>query len=432
LYGDRVNFLAVYVREAHPTDGWRVPSNDRAGITIAQPKTAKERTDVAKTCCSSLSITIPMVVDEMDDRVGHAYSGMPDRLYLIDREGRIAYKGGRGPFGFKAGEMEQALVMLLLDQDKKAAKAQGRVPLLEDADAWKRLPPAVKPGDLPLPNWAKALADSLPRTTAAMLELDYLHRAQSPIDPILRGKMRWVTAHANRCAYGEAYAAADLRQIGVDEAAIKALAGDRAKLPEKEQAALDFAEKLTLAADTVTDEEVARLIKRYDDKQVVAMVLLLAYANFQDRLLLTLGVPVEEGGPLPPLAVYFDRSVEAPKPAPRKAPQDSPAKTAIPFKEADWEPIDFAKLQEQMDKQRQRQPRIRVPAWEDVLRGLPKEMQGRRPSRIKWSLVCMGYQPELTMAWLNTMGTFGDESKQDRAFEESLFWVVTRSLNCFY
>jgi hypothetical protein len=51
-----------------------------------------------------------------DDRVGNAYSGMPDRLYVIDRDGKVAYKGGRGPFGYKPGEMEQSLVMLLLDQ----------------------------------------------------------------------------------------------------------------------------------------------------------------------------------------------------------------------------------------------------------------------------------------------------------------------------
>ena len=79
---------------------------------------------MAKTCCDSLGITMPMVVDGMDDRVGHAYSGMPDRLYVLDRDGRVVYKGGRGPFGFKVGEMEQALVMLLLDTAKAPAKTQ--------------------------------------------------------------------------------------------------------------------------------------------------------------------------------------------------------------------------------------------------------------------------------------------------------------------
>lgn len=91
-------------------------SNDKAGISIPQPRDEGERRRVAEKCCASLEISMPLLVDEIDDRVGHAYSGMPDRLYVIDREGRIAYKGGRGPFGFKPGEMEQSLVMLLLEE----------------------------------------------------------------------------------------------------------------------------------------------------------------------------------------------------------------------------------------------------------------------------------------------------------------------------
>ena len=44
-----------------------------------------------------------------------------------------------------------------------------------------------------------------------MLELDHAQRTKSPLDPVLRAKMRWVIAHANRCAYSEAYALADLK-----------------------------------------------------------------------------------------------------------------------------------------------------------------------------------------------------------------------------
>ena len=108
-------FLAVYVREAHPTDGWRMTSNDRAGVAVAQPRPFEERTGVDAQCCTALKMTMPLLVDELDDRVGHAYSGTPDRLYIIDRDGKVAYKGGRGPFEFKPGEMEQSLLMLLLE-----------------------------------------------------------------------------------------------------------------------------------------------------------------------------------------------------------------------------------------------------------------------------------------------------------------------------
>jgi hypothetical protein len=58
-----------------------------------------------------------VVVDELDDRVGGTYSGMPARLYVVDHQGRIAYKSGRGPFGFKPWEMEQALIMACMEAE---------------------------------------------------------------------------------------------------------------------------------------------------------------------------------------------------------------------------------------------------------------------------------------------------------------------------
>ena len=65
---------------------------------------------------------MPVVVDDVSDEVGHAYSGMPARLYLIDLQGQVAYKSGRGPFGFKVGELEQALVMALLEKERMPVK----------------------------------------------------------------------------------------------------------------------------------------------------------------------------------------------------------------------------------------------------------------------------------------------------------------------
>jgi thiol-disulfide isomerase/thioredoxin len=118
-YRDRAHFLMIYVREAHPTDGWHMASNDRYGVTLPQPTTDAERLQVAQTCKRKLDFDMPFLVDTIGDRVGAAYSGMPSRLYVIAPDGTVAYKSGRGPFGFKPGEMEQALIMTLLDQDQK-------------------------------------------------------------------------------------------------------------------------------------------------------------------------------------------------------------------------------------------------------------------------------------------------------------------------
>jgi thiol-disulfide isomerase/thioredoxin len=115
-FKDDATFLAVYVREAHPTDGWKMESNTKAGVAVVQPKTYAERTAVAGQCYGLLKPTMPLLVDEIDDPAGSAYSGMPARLYVIDTKGKVAYKSGRGPFGFKTGEMEQALIMTLLNE----------------------------------------------------------------------------------------------------------------------------------------------------------------------------------------------------------------------------------------------------------------------------------------------------------------------------
>ncbi len=102
-------------------------SNQRVDINVAQPKTAAERTLAAVHCCDSLKMALLLLVDGIDDVVGREYSGFPDRLYLIDRDGRIAYKGGRGPFGYKPRELEQSLIMLLLDevQPKEPTTSEG-------------------------------------------------------------------------------------------------------------------------------------------------------------------------------------------------------------------------------------------------------------------------------------------------------------------
>lgn len=117
-YKNDVNFVMVYVREAHPTDGWKMESNTRVGVAVKQPTTLEERNAVAGQFCDRLKATMPFVVDEINDAVGHAYSGMPGRFYVIDRDGKVAYKSGRGPFGFRIGEMEQALIMALMEAAK--------------------------------------------------------------------------------------------------------------------------------------------------------------------------------------------------------------------------------------------------------------------------------------------------------------------------
>jgi hypothetical protein len=108
-FAGEVEFLLVYVREAHPEDGWVLEENREAGIRVADPRSDAER----ESCATRLASAMPVLVDDLDDRVARAYGGWPERLYLVDRNGRIAYQGGRGPFEFFPHELEQAIKRLL-------------------------------------------------------------------------------------------------------------------------------------------------------------------------------------------------------------------------------------------------------------------------------------------------------------------------------
>jgi hypothetical protein len=108
-YGEKVAFFVVYIKEAHPEDGWVVGRNRRAGLRVNDPTTDDERADLAETCALRMRLTIPVLVDRMDNAVASAYGGWPDRLYLIGQDGRIAFQGAEGPFGLKPAELETAI-----------------------------------------------------------------------------------------------------------------------------------------------------------------------------------------------------------------------------------------------------------------------------------------------------------------------------------
>jgi hypothetical protein len=77
-----------------------------------------------------------MVVDTIDDSVGARYSGMPGRLYLLDRDGKVAFKSGRGPYLFKPAELEQSLTLLLeRDAAAKPPRNQASPPSNARADS---------------------------------------------------------------------------------------------------------------------------------------------------------------------------------------------------------------------------------------------------------------------------------------------------------
>ena len=111
-FKDEVEFITVYVREAHPSDKWWLGetrtqraimdrTDARVRTDISDPETLAERRVVADACQKTLlGGEVPLYVDTIDDHVSTLYTGKPTRIYLIGRDGRVVYNPGIGPFGF--------------------------------------------------------------------------------------------------------------------------------------------------------------------------------------------------------------------------------------------------------------------------------------------------------------------------------------------
>jgi hypothetical protein len=112
-YRDRAAFYIVYIQEAHPIDAWQVDDNLKDDVLVASTMTKDDRLKAAGMCVRNLGIELPALIDEPDNRAERAYTGWPDRLYVIDRDGKIDHKSAAGPFGFKPAEVEAALKRLV-------------------------------------------------------------------------------------------------------------------------------------------------------------------------------------------------------------------------------------------------------------------------------------------------------------------------------
>jgi hypothetical protein len=109
-YKGKAEFLLVYIREAHPDSVVTIVKDGKASLDkVGQTNSVKERTERARQFVDAMKVTIPVVIDGEKNEVNAAYAGWPERLYVIGTDGKIAYKGGPGPGGFKVGEVEKWL-----------------------------------------------------------------------------------------------------------------------------------------------------------------------------------------------------------------------------------------------------------------------------------------------------------------------------------
>lgn len=83
--------------------------NRKNGITVHDPTRFIERAALATTCVGRMNVAMPVLVDDLDNTVASTYGGWPIRLWLIDRDGRVAYRANQGPCGFKPDQLRTAI-----------------------------------------------------------------------------------------------------------------------------------------------------------------------------------------------------------------------------------------------------------------------------------------------------------------------------------
>lgn len=113
-----MEFLTVYISEAHPEDEWQMESNVKEQIVFKQPRTFDERRTAAALLVDRLKYRAPLAIDSLSGEAERAYGAWPERIYIIGTDGRIAYKGDMGPFGFHPDEAEKELARLLGRSDR--------------------------------------------------------------------------------------------------------------------------------------------------------------------------------------------------------------------------------------------------------------------------------------------------------------------------
>ena len=79
-------------------------SNVKDDVCYAQPKTLAQRVVIANDFTKRFKFPLPFGIDDMSNAANDAYAAWPERIYIIDESGHIAYRGGIGPFNYKPEE----------------------------------------------------------------------------------------------------------------------------------------------------------------------------------------------------------------------------------------------------------------------------------------------------------------------------------------
>ena len=111
-HADKLELVFIYIKEAHPSDEWQMEQNERKGVVFEQPRNNAERQIWAEAFVAKMGLEGEILMDDITNIANACYAAWPERLYAIGTDGRIAYKGGMGPFEFDTDELEEFIATL--------------------------------------------------------------------------------------------------------------------------------------------------------------------------------------------------------------------------------------------------------------------------------------------------------------------------------
>jgi len=110
-YKDVVDFLAVYILEAHAKDVWPLGTK----ICFNEPKTIEERLQIANNFATDYNFQIPILVDDMDNNFNGKYAAWPERYYIIQDEKMKLIAEPSTEYGYNRAEIKTWIDLNLIN-----------------------------------------------------------------------------------------------------------------------------------------------------------------------------------------------------------------------------------------------------------------------------------------------------------------------------
>ncbi len=102
-----IDFIIIYIKEAHASDGWKFDGSQYS--FIANHRDIQDRIEAVKIMVEKAKINIEdninLYCDTFDDHTNHLFRGWPERLYVLYDQ-KILYQGENGPVGYSIPSLD--------------------------------------------------------------------------------------------------------------------------------------------------------------------------------------------------------------------------------------------------------------------------------------------------------------------------------------